>query len=402
MTMRARNWTSVAVTSLATAACLLLRAGTAQAATTAEYANWAQAGSSGAWTGTTTLSAAGFPVGALTSTSSALTIPTGASAFLSSDTPFGAVFPDSAGHPYANIGTATSRAPSTTTITFATPTPAAGWGFAVGDIDADTVQIAATDASNAVVPVAGLGWQSAFNYCATSPRPSSCTGPGPFTDLPSWNPATATVIGSGTDTSGAAGWFEPTVALKSITVTFALQLGVPLFQLRLATLSVPLTGQVGGVTPELAALGIQLDLLHSDGTPVVDPVGAAVTATADDAGAFEFPSVVDGSYLLDIKSPPSLTSTGNPVAAVTVDVSTGAAAVAPGTFAVVPRAEPTPTPTPTPTPMTTTTTTTTATEPLAATGFPVLAFLAAGNALIAGGLALTRAGSGRRNRHRHV
>ncbi len=351
MTMLARNWTSVAVTSLATAAWLLLRAGTAQAATTAEYANWAQAGSSGAWTGTTTLSAAGFPVGALTSTSSALTIPTGASAFLSSDTPFGAVFGDSAGHPYANIGTATSQAPSTTTITFATPTPAAGWGFAVGDIDAGTVQIAATDTSNAVVPVAGLGWQSAFNYCATSPRPSSCTGPGPFTDQPTWDPGTATVIGSGTDTFGGAGWFEPTVALKSITFTFALQLGVPLFQLWLATLSVPLTGQVGGVTPELAvpAPGIELDLLHSDGTPVVDPVGAAVTATADDAGAFEFPSVVDGSYLLDIKPPPSLTSTGNPVAAVTVDVSTGAAAVAPGTFAVVPRAEPTPTPTPTPT-----------------------------------------------------
>ena len=190
MTMRARNWTSVAITSLATAACLLLRAGTAQAATTAEYANWSQAGSSGAWTGTTTLSAAGFPVGALTSTSSALTIPTGASAFLSSDTPFGAVFGDSTGHPYANIGTATSQASSTTTITFATPTPAAGWGFAVGDIDADTVQIAATDADNAAVPVAGLGWQSAFNYCATSPKPSSCAGPGPFTDQPTWDIAT--------------------------------------------------------------------------------------------------------------------------------------------------------------------------------------------------------------------
>ena len=156
-----------------------------------------------------TLSPAGFPAGALTSDTSNLTIPTGVSAFLSSDTPFGAVFGDSTGHPYANIPTHAGQTASTTTITFATPTPAAGWGFAVGDIDADTVQLAATDAHNAAVPVAGLGWQSAFNYCATSPKPSSCTGPGPFTDLPSWNPATATVVGTGTDTFGGAGWFEP-------------------------------------------------------------------------------------------------------------------------------------------------------------------------------------------------
>lgn len=37
-----------------------------------------------------------------------------------------------------------ANSPSTTTYTFATPTPAGGWGFVLGDVDADQVLVQAT------------------------------------------------------------------------------------------------------------------------------------------------------------------------------------------------------------------------------------------------------------------
>jgi hypothetical protein len=45
---------------------------------------------------------------------------------------------------------------------------------------------------------------------------------------------------------------------------------------------VPLSRQVGGVTPDSAipAAGIQIELLPPDETPVVDPAGQPVIATA--------------------------------------------------------------------------------------------------------------------------
>ncbi len=205
----------------------------AAAAATGYYAAWDRTGSSGSWSGTAPVVAAGFPTASWTSNSTGLTVPTGASAFLGAGTPFGAAFGSSQGLPYLSVPTASGVTPSTTTLTFAAPTPATGWGFALGDVDADKVQIAAIDANlNALTGTAlasALGFQGTFNYCAGAPKPSTCSGSA--TDVPTWDPATATLIGSGTDTSGAAGWFQPTVALGSLTFTFTAQLGIPIYQL---------------------------------------------------------------------------------------------------------------------------------------------------------------------------
>jgi hypothetical protein len=382
-------------------ATLLVGAPSARAATTGEYAAWTPSGSSGAWTGSSAVDVAGFPTATFTSTATSVQAPTGASTFLGPATPIGAAYGSSRNHAYLNVATAAGNAPSVTTLTFPQPTPAAGWTFALGDVDADAVQITATDAQGAPVTAAALGWQSAFNYCAVSPKPSSCTGSGPFTDVPTWSPLTSTLSGSGSDTFGAAGWFQPTTALRSITFTFSRQVGNPIFQLWLATLSVPVTGQVDGITPssELPAPGVQVDLLTPAGDPVPDPAGDPVTATADDTGAFEFPAVADGDYVLEIKVPAGVDNTGKDRVPVTVDVTKGSATVPPGTFAVRAATKPTPTPTPTrstaPAPPTTLPATPhpPASGPvLAETGSPALVFILVGAGTLVVGFALVWVG----------
>lgn len=394
-----RNWVGVVIAG--TAAMLVAGAPSAQAATTAEYAAWTAAGSSGSWTGAGPVAAAGFPAATFTSTATSVQAPSGASTFLGPATPFGAVYGSSRNQPYLTIATAAGNAPSTTTLTFPQPTPAAGWGFALGDVDADAVQLHATGAGGLPVTAADLGWQGAFNYCAVSPKPGSCTGSGPFTDVPTWNPLTGTLTGSGSDTFGASGWFQPTVALRSITFTFSRQVGNPIFQLWLAALSVPLTGQVDGITPssQIPPPGVQVDLLTAAGDPVHDPAGDPVTATADDTGKFEFPSVADGDYVLELTVPPGVDSTGKTTVPVTVDVTKGGATVPRGTFAVRAATRPTPPPsTPTPTPTRPGTPPTTpphgpATAPgLAATGAAAEVPAAIGGAALLAGLGLMWAG----------
>ena len=98
--------------------------------------------------------------------------------------------------------------PSVITYTFASGTPSGSWGFTLGDIDADTVTIEAEDSLGNSVPTGGW-YESSFNYCNVSPKPSGCPT-GTHTDVPTWNPATQTLTGNGSDTSGAAAWFVPT------------------------------------------------------------------------------------------------------------------------------------------------------------------------------------------------
>ncbi|HEY3713390.1 MAG TPA: prealbumin-like fold domain-containing protein [Jatrophihabitantaceae bacterium] len=376
----------------------LVAAPPAVAAATGEYAAWSTSGASGNWTGSGSVTAAGFPSATLTSTSTTLQTPTGASTFLGPGTPVGAIYGSSRNQSYLNVATAAGNAASVTTVTFPSPTPAAGWAFALGDVDADAVQISAVGTSGLPVLWTALGWQSAFNYCAATPKPGSCTGSGPFTDVPTWNPLTSTLTGSGTDTLGAAGWFQPSAALTSITFTFTRQIGNPIFQLWLAALSVPVTGQVDGIAPssDIPEPGVQLDLLTPSGDPVPDPSGDPVTTTADDTGKFEFPAVADGDYVIEIKPPPGVENTGKDTVPITVDVSTGGATVPPGTFAVQAAARPTPTPSTSPPARPSTRPTPPASHPpasgpvLAATGSPILALVIGGGAALVGGLALTR------------
>jgi hypothetical protein len=215
--------------AFAAAALAVLISSPAFAAPVSEYAEWSVSGQAG----TAALPGSDFPVGTFTSDATRLRVAGGTSAWLGTGTPFGAHFGSSRGHGYLFFGTGRSNGPSTTTVTFSSPTPV-GWGFALGDIDADQAQISATGANGALLTAAQLGWQGAFNFCESSPKPPACSGPGPFTDKPTWNPATATLTGNVNDTDGASGWFMPTVPVKSLTILFSVQSGIPVAQLWMA------------------------------------------------------------------------------------------------------------------------------------------------------------------------
>ena len=120
-----------------------------------------------------------------------------------------------------NVSTANGITTSTTKLAFDAPTPASGWAFALGDIDADQVEISGTDTAGHPLTAADLGFAGVFNYCAVSPKPGGCTGPGPFTDVPTWHPGSARLVGNGPDTFGASGWFVPAMAAWLPLMIFA-------------------------------------------------------------------------------------------------------------------------------------------------------------------------------------
>ncbi|RAG83197.1 hypothetical protein DN069_23465 [Streptacidiphilus pinicola] len=201
----------------------------AAAAVGSDYGHWSLSGGGGS----ITFPVRGFPDASFTTTSASPSTPSGASTYLNDATPFGAEFGSSKNHDYLLMRTARGGAPSVTTVTFDTPAPAGHWGFALGDIDADRVRIHAVDENGAEVSAADLGWQDSFNYCDSTPRPGSCTR-GPFTDKPVWHEGRSTLVGHVVDTDGAAGWFKPTVALRSITFEFSVQSGIPVGQIWMA------------------------------------------------------------------------------------------------------------------------------------------------------------------------
>ncbi len=138
--------------------------------------------------------------------------------------------------PATGFPSASGNRPSTTVITFAAPTPAAGWSFTLGDIDADSVRIEATTAA------------------------------------------------------GAAGWFRPAVPLKTLTFVFSVQSGNPIYHLWFASLTKAIGGTLRGECDGQQAAGT-LRLLNPDGTPV-----PGAQTTADGAGRYTFPDVAPGSY----------------------------------------------------------------------------------------------------------
>lgn len=319
----------IATISAAAAALVLAFSSPAMAAEPGNYAIWNVSGGSGAWSGTG-VPAAGFPVATISSNASSVTNPTGASSFLGPATPIGAAFGSSQRQNYLNIGTAPGFGASTTTVDFAKPTPAGKWAFALGDIDADEVTVSALDANGDPVPTAALGFQSTFNYCAVSPRPSGCTGID-FSDVPTWNAATATLSGNTLDTSGAAGWFQPTVPIKSLTLVFARKVGFPVFQLWLATKSVPVETVVEGVTEGCPA---KLLLEDANGNPVLDEFGNPVQATTDAGGVATFPAVADGHYDVELAMPGCGTNQGPSHIEINVNTEDGPVVIPPGTFTV--------------------------------------------------------------------
>ncbi|MBB5785433.1 carboxypeptidase regulatory-like domain-containing protein [Jiangella mangrovi] len=300
-----------AVAAAAGAAALALGvAGSAYAE--GSYAEVTLSGGAGAYEGTVTLPP-GFPAVSFSSDSrAAATVPTGASNWISAGTPWGEVFGSSRDQPYLNLRPAADAtgSPSTTVYTFDTPTPAGGWGFALGDIDSDIAMVSALDASGEPVAAADLGFEGAFNYCDASPRPSGSvcsSGPpagGDGFDLPAAasGESSVTLTGNGPDTGGASGWFRPTVALSTLTVEFAWQTGFPVYHTWFATelRSVAGTVTLDRTTPQA---GVELTLTSPGGEVVA-------TAVTGDDGGYVFEGVAPGEYDVTMTVPDGLFPVG--------------------------------------------------------------------------------------------
>jgi putative cell wall-binding protein len=235
------------------------------------YASWSVSGTAPSLTGT--MQAVGTPLPAATFTSNSSSLSTPTSATLGTGTPFGARFGSSSGKQYLSFRAAAGQAPSITTFTFASATPALGWGFAFGDIDAETIKVEATGPGGALT-AAQLGWQGAFNYRGQA-------------DLPLWNPTTQTLSGNGADTDGASGWFIPNAPIETLTITFTNIVGFPTAQMWVAADVAPATATISGTvtdigsTPAAASAGNTIQLF--------DAAANLVASTVTDA---------DGDYIL--------------------------------------------------------------------------------------------------------
>lgn len=260
------------------------------AAATTTWASWDPlTGTGGAHTTRVQVAAQPAVTATVTSDSRAgqVGVISGASTWLSEGTSIGAEYGSSRNQPYLNLRPKADSAtsPSTTTYSFAAPTPKSGWAFALGDIDSDSVRIRAIAPDGHVLSAAEIGLRDRFNYCAPGlvGKPS-CTGLA--TDVPSWDAATLTLTGNAAaaDTNGAAAWFEPTTPISSLTFFFTRRAGFPVYQTWFVSRANDISGAVRDVkTGPLG--GVALTLTDGNG----DIVGTATTA-AD--GTYSFPGFV--------------------------------------------------------------------------------------------------------------
>ncbi|WP_411556941.1 carboxypeptidase regulatory-like domain-containing protein [Plantibacter sp. MPB07] len=292
-----------AVLALLGASALALTAAVpaASAATTSSWATWSElSGGSGSYQGIMTLAGQPELTAALTSDSlgGAARVP-GTSTWLAASTPVGAKYGSSRDRPYLNLKPKANNAasPSTTTYSFATPTPPSGWTFVLGDIDADQVTVTAIGPDGTPLTADELGFNGGFNYCAPglAGKPS-CTGSA--TDVPTWDPATQVLRGNDAaqDTAGAAGWFEPSAPISSLTFTFQQRLGAPVYQAWFASIARDVTGTVTDqTTGPLDGVGVRL--IDRDGRVV-----ASTTTTGGGAYTFAGYFATDG-YTVQLVPP---------------------------------------------------------------------------------------------------
>ena len=371
-----RRTAAAAVATATTALLVLVSTTPASAAPSDGYANWTVAGTAGAFTGTLTLPA-GFPATTVASTSSSFATSAGSSSYLPATSPAGLLVGSSRAKPYVSINPTSTTQPSTTTFTFATPTPVGVWGAAFGDIDAESLTFSATDATGAAVSSADLG-VTAFNYCEGTPN--SCSAPplplvlptltSGATSVTAQDPLCPGTLGS-CNSQGGSVWVAPLVSLSTLTISSTYKAGSPAAQMWFASVARTISGVVtlGTLPPVLVEL--------------IDPAGAVVTSTTTAVdGSFTLPPVVPSSdYRLRVD--PAV-APDEPLVAVDVsagDVTSVAVDIAPAVVGVPAPAGGAPAPT---------------LPDTGATPGPLLAaavvFLALGAGAIVGGRARHRAG----------
>jgi LPXTG-motif cell wall-anchored protein len=313
-----------ATVAAALAVAMLLTASPAHAATTSRWADWTFGGAAGSYAGTVEIADTPALDATFTSTSrgGGVGVISGASTWLSEGTPVGAKYGSSRDEPYVNLRPRadTQSGASRTTYSFDRPTPTSGWTFVLGDIDADAVSIRAVGPDGVELTAAELGFRGGFNYCApgVAGKPS-CTGA--VDDVPTWDAATLTLTGNAAanDTSGAAGWFEPSVPISSLTFDFVRRAGFPVYQTWFASLARDVTGTVADQNTTGPAADVLLRLLDADGRLIAE-------TRSDAAGAFAFPGVTatDG-YVVEVVPPAGRTVEGP--ARTPVDLTTADAVV---------------------------------------------------------------------------
>ena len=183
---------------------------------TGSWGDWTITPGSGS--GSLTFTGTDFPDAAVSSTGQSLAVSSGASVSLSGRTPIGTEYGTSANRPYLSAGF--SATPATVTLTFTTAPKAGTWSFALGDVDAEKVEISARDASGAALDVSSW-FRASFNYAGAA-------------DLPVW--ASPALTGNNADSNGASAWFTPSAAVKTLTFTQSkLPIGgIPQYQLWIA------------------------------------------------------------------------------------------------------------------------------------------------------------------------
>jgi hypothetical protein len=285
----------------AAALAVLTPLGIAAATATAPSALAAPGDRGSVWSTVTTASvtsAPGFPSAAVTS-DAALSV--ASSATITGSTPPGIAYGTSSGATYLSVPPLADGSASTTTISFAQPTPAAAWSIVVGDVDSESVGITAFGADGAALPAAALGFAGVFSYA-----------PG-GADLPVWD-GSGGLSGNGPDTSGASAWFSPTAPISRLELTSTALRGSPTLQLWLVAATAELSGVVTGATGPLA--------------------GAAVTLS--DAGGVPLPGVAplstaaDGAYATSIVPQPVTITAVDPATGAAATVSAAPTGTAPG------------------------------------------------------------------------
>ena len=248
---------------------------------TGVYADWTVDGTSAS----ATLSGTVFPGITAARTGGSWQVASGGSTWLSADTPFGAQYGSSRDKDYLYTSLPLGASNTVVTVTFATAAPAGTWGFALGDVDAEDITISATGTDGSSLNVSGW-FQSGFNSCTVSPKPSACPA-GTHTDQPTW--ASPVLRGSASDTNGAAAWFKPTNAVKTLTFTQARNVaGAPIYQLWIAS-------DVISASPSAATSSASASSAATSPSPTAD-----LECTAQDTalvnGGFERPVIPAKSY----------------------------------------------------------------------------------------------------------